>query len=57
MYPTYLGDGVYAEWDGYHVVLKANDPNDPTDKVYLDRNVIIALMEYIQRVAKEIEHA
>jgi hypothetical protein len=33
---TYLGDGLYALYDGYQIVLRANDVNNPEDTVYLD---------------------
>jgi len=31
----YLGDGVYAEFDGYGIWLKANNYENPTDKIIL----------------------
>lgn len=39
---AYIGDGVYAEWDGYHVILRANDHRDThcTDKIYLEPGVL-----------------
>jgi hypothetical protein len=36
----YLGDGVYAEFDGWGFWLKANDPENPSDKVYLEPAVL-----------------
>ena len=36
--PIYLGDGVYAIFDGYVVELRANDPVNPTDRMFLDDN-------------------
>jgi hypothetical protein len=48
---TYIGDGVYVEYDGYHIVLKANDPNHPTDKIYLDHHTRTELL----RIMKEID--
>ena len=38
---TYLGDGVYAEFDGYGIWLRANVPN--TDSIYLEPTVLSAL--------------
>ena len=29
----YLGDGVYAGWNGYCIWLHANDHKNPTDKI------------------------
>ena len=42
----YLGDGVYAQFDGYGIMLHANSHDNPTDKIYLEPSVIGAL-DYI----------
>lgn len=39
----YLGDGVYAMYDGDGIWLHANDHANPTDKIYLDSEVLTAL--------------
>lgn len=49
--PIYLGGGVYASFDGYHVVLTANIPT--TDTIYLDSHVVEALIEYINKLRGE----
>ena len=36
----YLGVGVYAEFDGYGIWLKANNHENPTDKIYLEPSVL-----------------
>lgn len=46
----YLGDGVYVEYDGYHIVLKTGQPTLPTNTIYLDSQVINALVSYIERL-------
>lgn len=51
--PEHLGDGLYAEWDGYYLKLMANDPNDPTDTVYLEDYVIDALLRFIERLQED----
>lgn len=43
---TYLGDGLYAIFDGYGIWLHANDHENPTDKVYLEPPVIQALIRF-----------
>lgn len=48
----YLGDGVYAVYDGYGVWLRANDFENPTDKVYLEPSVMRALEAFYLRMAK-----
>jgi hypothetical protein len=42
---TYLGDGLYASFDGWQIVLRA--PDDPVDRVvYLDPEVMDALIKF-----------
>lgn len=33
---VYLGDGLYAKIENMQVVLMANDPNRPSDLIYLE---------------------
>ena len=47
---TYLGDGVYAIFDGCGVLLKANSLEHPTDQVYLEPAVFTALTHFMERV-------
>ena len=44
----YLGDGVYASFDGYAVVLAVG--NHENDVIALDPYVIRALFRYVDRV-------
>jgi hypothetical protein len=55
MFEDYLGDGLYVGFDGYQVILAANDKvtGHPTDKVYLEPNVIRSFMNYIARLKQE----
>jgi len=43
---SYLGDGVYAIFDGFGIWLHANDHEVPTDRVYLEPDVFRALLEF-----------
>ena len=46
-HPTeHIGDGVYAIFDGHGIWLHANDHQFPTDKVYLEPSVLIALITF-----------
>jgi len=46
----YLGDGVYAIFDRFQGVwLHANDHLNPTDKVYLEPEVLKALNRFYAR--------
>ena len=48
MKKLYLGDGVYASYDGYHVVLEAHDM-----RIFLDPHVLEALKRYISKLDGE----
>lgn len=50
----YLGDGVYAAFDGYHVVLTtgADVSRNPDNTVYLDAQVLAAFDAYRLRLSK-----
>jgi hypothetical protein len=43
---SYLGDGVYAIFDGSGIWLHANDHRDPTDRIYLEPEVLNALINF-----------
>ena len=51
----YLGDGLYARYDGYQICLMANSPTEPTDMVYLDPSVYANLQKFINRIAAQHE--
>lgn len=51
----YIGDGVYAIFDGYGIWLHANDHQCPTDKIYLEPNVLEALNRFYQKRTKKEE--
>lgn len=42
----YIGDGVYAGWDGFGVWLHANSHDSPTDKIYIEPKVLLNLVAY-----------
>ena len=46
----HLGDGLYAEFDGYQIVLKANGRTNPTDTIYVNFETFEALMKYAKKV-------
>ena len=43
----YLGDGVYAEFDGYHVILKTGDPLSGFNTIYLEDTVALGVIKYL----------
>lgn len=44
---TYLGDGLYASFDGYSIKLYAHDGIRPHDTVYLEPPVFLAFEKYV----------
>jgi hypothetical protein len=53
---TYLGDGVYASFDGYHVLLHVGR-HDTLPCVALEPDVIAALNQYYAMIVKEFGNA
>jgi len=51
----YLGDGLYVVFDGYQYELRANDMEYPTDKVFLEPNVLKNFMGFVERIKAEIK--
>ena len=46
----YLGDGVYAIYDGFGIWLHINDHNLPADSAYLEPSVMEALIRFAKRM-------
>lgn len=53
MKPKYLGDGVYASFDGYQIWLSVNDDQHPT--IALEPEVMTALIEYSEEIKKDLK--
>jgi hypothetical protein len=54
-YKDYLGDSVYAAWDGHHIVLTTENGYGPSNTIALDPGVIRALEDYQKRLAVELQ--
>ncbi len=52
---VYLGDGAYANFDGYHVVLTAENGIYATDTVALEPEVLNSFLGYIERLKQYLE--
>lgn len=52
MNKIYLGDSVYAEFDGYHIILTTENgyPDDPSNRIALEPSVLHALNHYAERI-------
>lgn len=50
-YKDYLGDSVYADWDGFSLVLTTeNDASGPSNRIVLETEIILALEGYLDRL-------
>ena len=45
---TYLGDGVYANYDGFRVILTTENGLSINNIIYLENEVISALLKYLE---------
>ena len=45
-FPEYLGDGVYAVFDGYHIWLRLSHHNNTEGQIALEPDVYAALVRY-----------
>lgn len=50
---AYLGDAVYAEFDGYHVILTTEDGIRSTNTILLEPEVVDGLMRFIKRLQEK----
>lgn len=51
---TYLGDGVYADIDGVHMVLTTENGISTTNTIYLGAEELKALAKFMERAAEAI---
>ncbi len=47
---TYLGDAVYADFDGHFIVLTTENGICATNTIYLEPAVQVALVEFIEKL-------
>jgi len=52
---TYLGDGAYAEFDGYGISITAENGVSTTNRIYLEPEVYIALTEFVDSLTDKLE--
>ncbi len=50
----YLGNGVYARFDGFGIELRANNRLNPTDLIYLEPEVIKNINTFYLRVTNKL---
>lgn len=52
---VYLGDAVYANYDGYHIVLTTEDGYETSNTICLDSDVLYALDEYKKEIVEMLK--
>ncbi len=52
MAKTYLGDSVYADFDGEHIILTTENGFGPSNIIYLEEEVFQSLLTYLKIEAK-----
>lgn len=50
-YKVYLGDSVYADFDGHYVVLTTDNGFGPSNTIYLEPGALSSLFAYARRIA------
>lgn len=53
-YKKYLGDGVYFDFDGYQVVLTTSNGMVDTNIVYLEPEVLAALLKAVAELHQKL---
>ena len=54
MQKRYIGDAVYVEFDGYHIVLTTTNGIIDTNKICLDNSVMIAFENWMKEFKAEM---
>lgn len=52
---SYLGDGLYASYDGYQVRLYASNGRDVSNEVFLEPGVLLAFVNYLKHIGFQVE--
>ena len=52
----YLGDGIYASYDGYHIILdlRAQEATNPVTRIALEPSVLVQLDAYRKEIVDAI---
>lgn len=52
MNQIYLGDSVYAEHKGFHVVVYTDNGHGPENEIFLEDTVAVALIKFLEKSFK-----
>jgi hypothetical protein len=50
----YLGDSVYVEFDGYHIILTTDNGLGPSNTIYVEPPVLAAFEQYVAELKRGI---
>ncbi len=53
----YIGDGVYADYDGYHIILTAENGIEVTNRIALEGQVVKSLERYVKTLQQALKAA
>jgi hypothetical protein len=51
---SYLGDGLYASFDGWQIELYASNGIQKTGSVFLDSDTLAAFLKYVERLQQSV---
>jgi hypothetical protein len=56
-FKAYIGDSVYVQYDGYHIVLTTENgyPDDPRNLICLEPEVYEALLQWVEALKLRIK--
>jgi len=54
MKKRYIGDAVYIEFDGLHIVLTTSDGIRDTNRICLDNTVMISFEQWVKEFKQEM---
>lgn len=54
---AYIGDGVYADFDGFNIVLTTENGVEVTNTIFLEPEVFMSLLKYAERLSDYLESA
>jgi glycyl-tRNA synthetase (class II) len=52
---VYLGDGAYAEYDGFSLILTTYNGIEDTNTIYLEPELFQNLEEFVRKLRNELE--
>jgi hypothetical protein len=49
----YIGDSVYAEYDGFGIVLTTENGRGPSNTIYMEPEVVRALVDFVDFIGRK----